>query len=140
MLVVFESTVVKQRQRNMANLRRMRRPPQSCLVYREGAWCNISTLALLPGDIFSVRRSTALSEGHDNNEQLVPCDVLLLQGSCVVRNAIFGTSCFRQHLYQEFPRSMKPCYQVNPFLYENKLCKSRRICPTIILKLKKEVR
>ena len=102
MLVVFESTVVKQRQRKMENLRRMRRPPQSCFVYREGAWCNISTSALLPGDIYSVRRSTALTEGHDNNEQLVPCDVLLLLGTCVVslvhsiRRRIFSYKCTGQ--------------------------------------------
>lgn len=34
MLVVFECTVVKQRQRNMETLNQMRRAPQSCLVYR----------------------------------------------------------------------------------------------------------
>lgn len=34
MLVVFECTVVKQRQRNMETLNQMRRAPQKCLVYR----------------------------------------------------------------------------------------------------------
>lgn len=34
MLVVFECTVVKQRQRNMEMLNQMRRAPQNCLVYR----------------------------------------------------------------------------------------------------------
>jgi manganese-transporting P-type ATPase len=49
LLVIFESTVCKQRQRSLEMLRAMRRPAYEVFVYREGGWRLLSTEALLPG-------------------------------------------------------------------------------------------
>lgn len=49
MLVIFECTVVKQRQQNMDTLLHMRRPPQPCLVFRLGRWVQVSSDELVPG-------------------------------------------------------------------------------------------
>ncbi|KAL4117967.1 hypothetical protein PRIC2_010295 [Phytophthora ramorum] len=48
MLVIFECTVVKQRQQNMDTLLHMRRAPQPCLVYRLGTWTQVSSDELVP--------------------------------------------------------------------------------------------
>ncbi|CAH0482113.1 unnamed protein product [Peronospora belbahrii] len=82
MLVTFECTVVKQRQQNMDTLLHMRRPPQLCLVYRSGRWSQILSDDLVPGDICSV--------GHNENDNVVPCDLLLLRGSCVVNESMLS--------------------------------------------------
>lgn len=52
MLVIFESTVVFQRLKNMKEIRGMASPLQSCMVKRRGNWIfGISSEELLPGDI-----------------------------------------------------------------------------------------
>ncbi|GMF28131.1 unnamed protein product [Phytophthora lilii] len=82
MLVIFECTVVKQRQQNMDTLLHMRRAPQPCLVFRSGSWVQISSDDLVPGDICSV--------GHNDRNSVVPCDVLLLRGNCVVNESMLS--------------------------------------------------
>lgn len=81
MLVVFEATVVKQRLRNLAELRQMRMQPYSVCVYRGNKWTRIMTDDLLPGDLVSLTRSA-------DEQRQVPCDVLLLAGTCIVNEAM----------------------------------------------------
>ncbi|TDH72579.1 hypothetical protein CCR75_003885 [Bremia lactucae] len=82
MLIIFECTVVKQRQQNVDTLLHMRNAPQPCLVYRLGRWTRILSDDLVPGDICS----TCNNEGATR----VPCDLLLLRGNCIVNEAMLS--------------------------------------------------
>ncbi|PFX11560.1 putative cation-transporting ATPase 13A1, partial [Stylophora pistillata] len=62
MLVAFEATLVQQ-------------------VYRHRKWRPILSSELLPGDICSIGRPK-------NSDVLIPCDMVLLRGSCIVDEAM----------------------------------------------------
>lgn len=80
MLVLFECTLVKQQLRNMEEIRNMGNQPIHLYVYRNKKWQSILSDKLTPGDIVSITRA--------NNDQTVPCDLLLLRGSCIVDESL----------------------------------------------------
>ena len=82
MLVVFESTVVWQRQRSLQEFRTMSIKPYPIYAYRENKWIEIETDAIYPGDLVSVVRT--------KEDSGVPCDLVLLSGSCIVNEAMLS--------------------------------------------------
>jgi cation-transporting ATPase 13A1 len=82
MLVAFESTVVWQRQRTLSEFRGMNIKPYDVWVYREGKWQEITSDKLLPGDLVSVNRT--------KEDGGVACDILLIEGSAIVNEAMLS--------------------------------------------------
>jgi cation-transporting ATPase 13A1 len=85
MLVVFECTLVQQQLRNMKEIRNMGNKAYKISVYRNRKWRPVSSYELLPGDIVSVSPGKGGGLGGEGEgEELIPCDMLLLRGSCIV--------------------------------------------------------
>lgn len=82
MLVVFESTVVWQRQRTLNEFRGMSIKPYDIYVYRQNKWTEVQSDKLLPGDLVSV--------GRTKEDSGVACDMLLVEGSVIVNEAMLS--------------------------------------------------
>ena len=82
MLVVFESTVVWQRQRTLKEFRGMSIKPYDVYVFRENKWREVLSDSLLPGDLVSV--------GRTKDDSGVACDMVLVEGSAIVNEAMLS--------------------------------------------------
>ncbi|PNP75419.1 hypothetical protein FNYG_11223 [Fusarium nygamai] len=82
MLVVFESTVVWQRQRTLNEFRGMSIKPYDMWVFRLGKWIEVQSDELLPGDLASVNRT--------KEDSGVACDMLLVEGTAIVNEAMLS--------------------------------------------------
>ncbi|KAF7719807.1 P-type cation-transporting ATPase, plasma membrane [Penicillium ucsense] len=82
MLVAFESTVVWQRQRTLNEFRSMNIKPYDVWVHRQNKWQEITSDKLLPGDLMSVNRT--------KEDGGVACDILLIEGSVIVNEAMLS--------------------------------------------------
>ena len=82
MLVAFESTVVWQRQRTLSEFRGMSIKPYDLWVFRVGKWVEISSDHLLPGDL--------VSAGRTKEDSGVACDMLLVEGTAIVNEAMLS--------------------------------------------------
>ncbi|PPQ67683.1 hypothetical protein CVT26_007410, partial [Gymnopilus dilepis] len=82
MLIVFECTVVWQRVRTLTEFRTMSVAPYPIQVYRDSKWSKIQSDKLLPGDVVSLVRV--------NEETTVPADILLVNGTCIVNEAMLS--------------------------------------------------
>lgn len=111
-ILLLESTTVFQRQRMLKMLNQMSAKPYMLHVFRLGAWEQLPTTALLPGDLISLRPPARKGDGApkqleaprpaaptvsepgapaapaaDAPNDVVPCDCLLVRGSAVVNEA-----------------------------------------------------
>ena len=82
MLVGFESTVVWQRQRTLNEFRGMSIKPYDIWAHRIGKWEQITSDKLLPGDLVSV--------GRTKEDSGVACDMLLVEGTAIVNEAMLS--------------------------------------------------
>ncbi|KAH8596161.1 hypothetical protein B0O99DRAFT_686206 [Bisporella sp. PMI_857] len=82
MLVMFESTVVWQRQRTLNEFRGMSIKPYDIYVYRQNKWEETQSDKLLPGDLVSV--------GRTKEDSGVACDMVLVEGSAIVNEAMLS--------------------------------------------------
>ena len=98
-ILLLESTSVFQRQRTLKTLSQMAAKPYTLRAYRKGAWVELLTTDLLPGDLISLppkRTAIAAAAAAAPNPKappavvttdVVPCDCVLLRGTAVVNEA-----------------------------------------------------
>lgn len=82
MLVSFEMTTVFQRRTTMSEFQLMGIKPYDINVYRDGEWSIKKTNELFPGDLVSIVRTS--------DDSAIPCDLLLIDGSCIVNEAMLS--------------------------------------------------
>ncbi|CUM67050.1 uncharacterized protein PRCAT00004739001 [Priceomyces carsonii] len=80
MLVSFEMTTVFQRRNTMAEFQTMGIKPYPIYAHRNGKWEQVQTNELLPSDLVSITRT--------HEELAIPCDLILVDGSAIVNEAM----------------------------------------------------
>lgn len=80
MLLFFEATVVNSRLGNLKIFRTMTIPEVDIQVKRGASWTTIKSGELVPGDLVVIKRV--------DDELLVPCDMLIISGSCIANEAM----------------------------------------------------
>ncbi|ODV60842.1 ion-transporting P-type ATPase SPF1 [Ascoidea rubescens DSM 1968] len=83
MVVTFECTTVWQRRSTLLEFRSMSIKPFKLYCFRSLEWVEIDSYDLLPNDLVSITRST-------NDEISIPCDLVLINGSAIVNEAMLS--------------------------------------------------
>ncbi|CCE66011.1 hypothetical protein TPHA_0O00400 [Tetrapisispora phaffii CBS 4417] len=81
-VVSMEAAAVFQRLTTLKEFRTMGIKPFDINVYRDGKWETMKTNELLPNDLVSVTRTS--------EESALPCDLILVDGSCIVNEAMLS--------------------------------------------------
>ncbi|CCD25814.2 ion-transporting P-type ATPase SPF1 NDAI_0G00380 [Naumovozyma dairenensis CBS 421] len=82
MIVSMEAASVFQRLNALKEFRTMGIKPYPINVFRNGKWSTLQTNELLPMDVVSVTRTA--------EESAIPCDLILIDGSCIVNEAMLS--------------------------------------------------
>lgn len=114
-LIVFEGQMVYKRRRDLNMIQGMHMPPCPVAVRRFGKWWKISSVDLVPGDIFSLAMSNDLKAlgiapgatqaiprtrfSSKDSSIGAPCDALILQGSVIVNEAMLTGESLPQMKY-----------------------------------------
>ncbi|CUS21409.1 LAQU0S03e01948g1_1 [Lachancea quebecensis] len=82
MIVAMEAAAVFQRLTTLREFRTMGVKPYPIHVFRNGKWSTVETTELLPMDLVSITRTA--------EDSAIPCDLVLLEGSCIVNEAMLS--------------------------------------------------
>ncbi|SCU86635.1 LAFA_0E02102g1_1 [Lachancea sp. 'fantastica'] len=82
MIVAMEAASVFQRLTTLREFRTMAVKPYPINVFRDNKWQELSTTELLPMDLVSVTRTA--------EDSALPCDLILVEGSCIVNEAMLS--------------------------------------------------
>ncbi|KAK5779779.1 ion-transporting P-type ATPase SPF1 PWA37_000993 [Arxiozyma heterogenica] len=82
MIVSMEAAAVFQRVSTLKEFRTMGVKPYPINVFRDDKWVTLQTSELLPMDVVSITRTT--------EDSAIPCDLILMDGSCIVNEAMLS--------------------------------------------------
>lgn len=82
MIISMEAASVFQRLTTLKEFRTMGIKPYPINVFRSGKWVTLQTNELLPMDVVSITRTA--------EDSAIPCDLLLVDGSCIVNEAMLS--------------------------------------------------
>ncbi|SCW00164.1 LAFE_0B10858g1_1 [Lachancea fermentati] len=82
MIIAMEAAAVFQRLTTLKEFRTMGVKPYAINVFRNGKWISLQSNELLPMDLVSITRTA--------DESAIPCDLILVDGSCIVNEAMLS--------------------------------------------------